>query len=238
LNDDEKTGTTNWLRSHLAAIGSAAVLSVYAAGYVRTKAAAARVAGETPPPRRPVAHTPIAPAEIAQQPSPRPVDKKLGAAHANVEAAKASSSKRLPAKAHAASADTAKSAEVHPNVVAAPVVAAAAASPAPADTTPAKAPVSAQAADSTTHVAYKDGVYSGWGTSREGDIEATVDIRGGRIVAAMITQCLTRYSCSWISALPPQVVDRQSAEVDYVSGATESSNAFYGAVARALGKAK
>jgi uncharacterized protein with FMN-binding domain len=85
---------------------------------------------------------------------------------------------------------------------------------------------------------YKDGTYSGWGTSRHGDIEATVDIVGGRITSATITQCLTRYSCSWISALPPQVVTRQSAEVDYVSGATQSTNAFYHAVLEALSRAK
>jgi uncharacterized protein with FMN-binding domain len=34
------------------------------------------------------------------------------------------------------------------------------------------------------------------------------------------------------------VAERQSAEVDYVSGATESTNAFYFAVVEALGKAK
>ena len=38
--------------------------------------------------------------------------------------------------------------------------------------------------------------------------------------------------------LPPQVIARQSAEVDYVSGATQSSNAFYGAVVDALKQAK
>jgi len=38
--------------------------------------------------------------------------------------------------------------------------------------------------------------------------------------------------------LPPQVVTRQSAEVDYVSGATQSSNAFYYAIVEALSKAK
>ena len=85
---------------------------------------------------------------------------------------------------------------------------------------------------------YIDGTYSGWGTCRHGDIQATVVVEGGRIASAAITQCLTRYSCSWISMLPPQVVSRQSAEVDYVSGATESTNAFYYAIVEALSKAK
>ena len=84
----------------------------------------------------------------------------------------------------------------------------------------------------------KDGTYSGWGTSRHGDIQATVVIENGRIASAYIAQCLTRYSCSWIAGIVPQVVQRQSAEVDYVSGATQSTNAFYYAVLEALSKAK
>ena len=85
---------------------------------------------------------------------------------------------------------------------------------------------------------WKDGAYTGWGTSRHGDIQATVTIESGRIASAVISQCLTRYSCSWIAALPPQVVSRQSPETDYVSGATQSTNAFYYAVVEALAKAK
>ena len=85
---------------------------------------------------------------------------------------------------------------------------------------------------------YKDGTYLGWGTSRHGDIQAQVVIEGGRIASATIAQCLTRYSCSVIDKLPPQVAERQSPETDYVSGATQSTNAFYYAVVEALSKAK
>ena len=85
---------------------------------------------------------------------------------------------------------------------------------------------------------WRDGTFSGWGTSRHGDIEATVVIEGGRITNATISRCLTRYSCSWVNHLQQQVVDRQSADVDYVSGATQSANAFYYAVFEALQKAK
>ncbi|HEY4100368.1 MAG TPA: FMN-binding protein [Gemmatimonadales bacterium] len=85
---------------------------------------------------------------------------------------------------------------------------------------------------------FKDGLYTGWGTSRHGDIEASVEIKNGHITAASITQCLTRYSCSWISDLPPEVLARQSAAVDYVSGATQSSSAFANAISEALAKAK
>ena len=85
---------------------------------------------------------------------------------------------------------------------------------------------------------YRDGTYLGWGTSRHGDIQAQVVIENGRIAAATIAQCLTRYSCSVIDKLPPQVAERQSPETDYVSGATQSTNAFYYAVVEALAKAK
>ncbi len=87
-------------------------------------------------------------------------------------------------------------------------------------------------------MAYKDGLYSGWGTSRHGDIEAYVEIKGGKITSAFISECLTQYSCSWIVKLPPMVLQAQSAEIDYISGATHSSNAFYYAVANALKKAQ
>jgi uncharacterized protein with FMN-binding domain len=97
-----------------------------------------------------------------------------------------------------------------------------------------------------TQTRYKDGVYLGWGSCPHGDIEASVLIQGGKIVSTAISQCLTRYSCSWIAPrtpgaglpdLPGQVVERQSPKVDYVSGATESSYAFADAVTAALSKA-
>ena len=85
---------------------------------------------------------------------------------------------------------------------------------------------------------YKDGTYLGWGTCRHGDIQAQVIVQDGRIASASIAQCWTRYSCSWVAHLPGQVVTRQSPDVDYVSGATQSANAFYWAVIDALNKAK
>jgi uncharacterized protein with FMN-binding domain len=105
----------------------------------------------------------------------------------------------------------------------------------PVATTPTHAPSPAPAAaDSSKKVKWKDGTFTGWGTSRHGDIEATVIIEGGKITAAAISRCLTRYSCSWIAHLQPQVAQRQSPEIDNVSGATDSTNAFYYAVVEAL----
>jgi uncharacterized protein with FMN-binding domain len=85
---------------------------------------------------------------------------------------------------------------------------------------------------------WKDGKYTGWGFSRHGNIEAAVTIQGGRIASAVISQCRTRYSCAVIDTLPPEVAQRQSPDVDYVSGATQSADAFYEAVVAALDKAR
>ena len=105
-------------------------------------------------------------------------------------------------------------------------------------TVPATAASKAATDTASAPAAYKDGVYSGWGTSRHGDIQAYVEIKGGKITSAFISECLTQYSCSWIVKLPPQAVERQSAEIDFVSGATQSSNALYYAIVDALKKAK
>lgn len=105
---------------------------------------------------------------------------------------------------------------------------------APAATT---APTTAPKAPATTSAAYKDGTYTGTGTSRHGSITASVVIQGGTIASAEITQCGTRYPCAKIATLPGQVVARQSAAVDLVSGATDSSQAYQGAIKNALAKA-
>ena len=113
--------------------------------------------------------------------------------------------------------------------------------PAPAPAPAAAPPPTATPAVASTPAAatrWKDGTFLGWGTSRHGDIQASVEVRDGRIVSATIAQCLTRYSCNVIVNLPPQVAQRQSPETDYVSGATQSTNAFYAAVVEALSKAK
>jgi uncharacterized protein with FMN-binding domain len=85
---------------------------------------------------------------------------------------------------------------------------------------------------------WRDGKFSGWGYCRHGEIEATLEIKDGRIISAVISRCQTRYSCDVISHLVPQVVARQSADVDTVSGATQSADSFYGAVVAALASAK
>ena len=89
------------------------------------------------------------------------------------------------------------------------------------------------------HSQYKDGTYSGWGTSRHGDIQASVTIYSGRITAVSIAQCRTRYSCDVIAHLPGKVLKDQTPEkLNNVSGATQSVDAFYYAVVDAMNKAK
>ena len=86
--------------------------------------------------------------------------------------------------------------------------------------------------------AYKDGKYTGEGNSRRGGFDVAVTVAGGRITNVQITRAFTEYPASRVSALPGQVLSRQSAQVDRVSGATYSTQAFQQAVASALSQAK
>jgi uncharacterized protein with FMN-binding domain len=213
----KKRGSIN-----LTALGSAAVVAVYAAGYLRTRPAAQRFE-ERNVARRPA---PAAPAPVVID-AARLMDT-IRKDSLRRSAPVTSAAKKKKPESSVAPADTGKR-EV-PVAIKDSATAPAAPAPAPSDT--------AKTAVADSVKVRKDGIYAGWGTSRHGDIEAAVEIRGGRIVKAIITQCLTRYSCSRIAAIIPQVVERQSPEVDFVSGATESTNAFYYAIVEALSKAK
>ena len=79
-----------------------------------------------------------------------------------------------------------------------------------------------------------DGTYTGWGQSYHGDIEVEVVIRDGRIAKSGIKTCATRYPCDVIDQILDQPVRRQNANVDSVSRATESSDAFYFGLVEAL----
>lgn len=250
VNPEERP---NRIRGSLVALSAAAVLTVYTAGYGRTRAAAQRFASETAE-RRPVPST----AEIAPRgrSSPETADSDASGTRApspgdtSHRPAAVASNAGHPAATPKTKGGASPGSDTAPGSVGAadsaisltPVatMAAAAAPPANASSTA----IAGVSVDSASHLAekprvpYRDGVYSGWGSSRHGDIQASVEIKDGRIVSAYISQCLTRYSCSWISRLPPQVVARQSADVDYVSGATQSTNAFYYAIVEALSKAK
>jgi uncharacterized protein with FMN-binding domain len=243
-----QSGSNKKVANSLLAISSAAVLAVYTAGYARTRSAANQIEDQAAQRRSPASDLPRTTAPIAEF---RPAAPNPPASAPSSTASAASNPTREPAGkpslvAFAAPVPTTASGQTGA------VVPSPAETPAPS--LPA-APVAIQAAEPTPHAAallaapaptaptpaasaWKDGTYYGWGTSRHGDIQAEVVIEGGRIAAATIAQCRTRYSCSVIDNLPPQVAMRQSPEVDYVSRATQSTNAFYYAVVEALGKAK
>jgi uncharacterized protein with FMN-binding domain len=84
---------------------------------------------------------------------------------------------------------------------------------------------------------WRDGTYTGLGDSPHGEIEARVVIKDGRIIEAGIVTCDTRYPCDVIDPLIHQPVERQSPDVDYMSHATESSDAYYDALVAALNDA-
>ena len=226
------------MRRNLLALGSVAVLAVYTAGYERTREAAARFADEAEHRRRPPTPSPVpsptlAPvpptiaetkAPIANKPaSPRPKPKAQPVKKPPVETTKA-----VEASPTSPTTAAVPDSQVVPPVAVAP--------PTDTATLPVAGSDSARAAKAAPK--WKDGTYSGWGTSRHGDLEASVEIKDGRIVSAWISQCWTRYPCSRIDALPPQVVERQSANVDVISRVTQSSDAFYYGVLQALAKAK
>jgi hypothetical protein len=228
------------ISNSLTALSSAAILAVYAVGYHRTSAAADRFVkqGEQESPEPPIVTNFVAPAQalpsfkstLAVPPENAP---KRPANRETAKKAEIESDESAPVVTP--SEPTTAAIEVPPPTTPAgisrtPAPVLEAASP---DIPPPPPPPPLPAA-----LQYKDGTYTGWGSCRHGDIQASVVIEGGRIASAAIAQCYTRYPCTWIEHAPGQVVARQSIKVDYVSGATQSVDAFKQAVAEALAKAK
>lgn len=85
---------------------------------------------------------------------------------------------------------------------------------------------------------YKDGTYIGTGRNRIGSVEVAVTIKNDEITSVEITNCHTHYPQLYIDGLPKQVIERQSENVDVVSGATKSSEDFRTAVHQALLQAR
>lgn len=234
----------NKIANKLAGAGFAAVLAVYTAGYNRTQTAANLLAAQVaerraavPALERVTLHVPQLgspapiPARLLPPPAPLPEPTRKAFTASHVETAPARSAAKSDTKIDipVAAAMSVRSEAPQATLTAAQAIAPAMnAAPVPANA-PAPAP---------SRPMWKDGTYTGWGYSRHGNIEAAVVIEGGRIASAAISQCRTRYSCDVIDKLIPQVAQRQSPDVDYVSGATQSADAFYGAVVEALSKAQ
>jgi len=233
--DDAARNPSQWIKGNLVGLGSAAVLAVYSAGYARTREAAQRFEGED---RQRHAALPMTTAAIAPEvATPTPT------AEPPVAMRTPTTSKAPATKSSKKTSPSAVTAESKPTTPVVDTATRADTAPtsqpvAPAQTTPTAPATDTATKSEKTQLGWKDGTFTGWGGSRHGDIQATVEIKAGRIVSAWISICATQYSCSWIDSLPGQVVARQSPEVDFVSGATQSTNAFYYAVVQALRKAK
>ncbi|HHV56586.1 MAG TPA: FMN-binding protein [Firmicutes bacterium] len=87
---------------------------------------------------------------------------------------------------------------------------------------------------------WKDGTYSGSGKGMGGPIAVTVKVEKGRITAVDVTQHQETpgISDSAIAKIPQLIVEKQSTDVEAVSGATYTSNGIKEAVQNALSQAK
>jgi uncharacterized protein with FMN-binding domain len=91
---------------------------------------------------------------------------------------------------------------------------------------------------STPTTTYKDGSYTGSGTSRHGGMQVKVVIKDGKITSANVVSCSTRYPCSDIDPLIGAAISKQSVPANHVSGSTDSSQAYKQALTSALKQAK
>lgn len=182
-----RKGKPGRLKSSMVGISAAAVLGVYAAGYVSSSDAAGATVKAASPADTPVP-TATATRAATATPLPRGVSgRTLGG-------------------------DT------------------------PPTALPTATPVTARTPAATG--TYKDGSYTGTGVGPHGGMSVAVAVEGGRITSAEITACNTRWPCSRISEMPSRVLAAQSAQVQYVTRATDSSVAFVRAVSAALEQAR
>jgi uncharacterized protein with FMN-binding domain len=103
--------------------------------------------------------------------------------------------------------------------------------------TPSPVGAASESGQASPIAAYRDGVYTGSGHSRAGGIDVVVTVQRGKIATVQITHATTYFPAARIARLPGVAVERQTAQVDFVSGATESSRAFRDALTQALGQA-
>ncbi len=201
----------------LVALSSAAILGVYGAGYVLSQPAAVTMAAS------PDAAVPASSGTAVPTPS------QSAASASGAQSSSLSSGSASPAAPAAAGSGSPAAGTT--NVSASPATAGATAASQPSAAQPSTSGAAASGA------VLKDGTYTGSGTSRHGGVNVSVVIKNGQIASAAITSVTTRYSQNVISGLPAEVVKAQSANVNMVSGATDSSSAYIQAVQQALSKA-
>ncbi len=236
-----KTGGSRKITRRLVALSSAAVLAVYAVGYLQTDPAAQQIAAQE------VAPSAVTGVPATATPLSQMVRNAVAAATATTSTAAptdtSASSTVAAATSTAAPTDTSASSAVAASApVATPATVPATSTPRPAIPTPRAVATAVRPTASPTPTVvvtarYKDGSYVGQGYSRHGDIQATVIVKGGQIVSANVTACSTRYPCDVIDPMVGEVIQLQGPPVDGISRATDSSMAYYGAVQQALAKA-
>ena len=167
----------------------------------------------------------------------RSADATLGATAAPLAVAASASAATAPPEVTAAPGTRVIQVRTPIPVQGGPTSAPAAVAAAPVAPTATPPAVPTAAAVAAAPASYKDGTYTGQGSSRRGDVWVSIQIQAGRIAQVSITRSTLQYPLRDIAGLPNQVVQRQSAQVDIVSRATYSSQAFRGAVAQALASA-
>ncbi|MCQ6282104.1 FMN-binding protein [Bacillus sp. EB600] len=85
---------------------------------------------------------------------------------------------------------------------------------------------------------YKNGTFTGSGMNRRGSIEVAVTLKNDKIMDVQISNWGMHYSESDVVGLPDEVLQKQNAQVNNVSGATYSTQAFEDAVQAALSQAQ
>ena len=207
----------------LVALSASAIAAVYMTGYLRTQAADATIAAAEPSlTAAPTAQVAVAaPPAVTVAPAPQTVVQRQVPVPPRPSATPATQA-QPPAQSQP-QARSQPQAQTQPQ--------------APAQTQPQSQP-QPQSPSQASQAAYKDGTYTGQGTSRRGDVWVQVEVAGGRISNVSITRSTLQYPLRDIAGLPQEVVDRQSAQVDVVSRATYSSMAFRQAVTQALSSAK
>jgi uncharacterized protein with FMN-binding domain len=85
---------------------------------------------------------------------------------------------------------------------------------------------------------YKNGTFEGSGSNRRGSIGVKVTITNDKITDVDISHFAMHYSKNDVVGLPQEVVQKQSAQVRNVSGATYSTQAFQDAIEDALTQAR
>ncbi len=96
-------------------------------------------------------------------------------------------------------------------------------------------------AASSSGAQYKDGTYTGVGTGgRKGDVEVKVTVEGGKITKiepGAHNETPNKFQ-PVVDQLIPAIIEKQSVEVDSISGSTMSSDAVKDGVKKALEQAK